>query len=124
MITGSGSEAKKAKNKEERILFGQRVFEQNCQACHQQGGQGIPGVFPPLAGSDYLLSKPERSINILIKGLSGKITVNGVKYNGVMPAVSLSDEKMANVLTYILNSWNNNGGEITPNQVAGERNSH
>jgi nitrite reductase (NO-forming) len=123
-ITDSGSEPKKANNKEERILFGQRVFEQNCQACHQEGGQGIPGVFPPLAGSDYLLSKPERAINVLLKGLSGEITVSGVDYNGVMPAVSLSDEKVANVLTYILNSWNNNGGEITPNQVAGERNSH
>ncbi len=123
-ITDSGSRPAKAKNKEERILFGQRVFEQNCQACHQEGGQGIPGAFPPLAGSDYLLSKPERSIGVLINGLSRKITVNGTDYNGVMPSVSLDDEQIANALTYILNSWNNNGGEITPEQVAGERNKH
>jgi nitrite reductase (NO-forming) len=123
-IAESGSAQAKAKDKKERILFGQRVFEQNCQACHQEGGQGIPGAFPPLAGSDYLLSKPERAIGVLINGLSGKITVNGTDYNGVMPAVSLDDEKIANVLTYVLNSWNNNGGEITPTQVAGERNKH
>tara|TARA_R110000782_G_scaffold268685_1_gene365456 strand:+ start:4732 stop:6153 length:1422 start_codon:yes stop_codon:yes gene_type:complete len=123
-ITDSGVKPAKAKNKEERILFGQRVFEQNCQACHQEGGQGIPGAFPPLAGSDYLLSQPERAIDVLINGLSGKITVNGTDYDGVMPAVSLNDEKIANVLTYVLNSWNNNGGEITPKQVAAQRGGH
>ena len=108
----------KAKNQEERVLFGQRVYEQNCLACHQANGQGVPGAFPPLAGSDYLLADPEAAINVLLKGLSGEITVNGETYNGVMPAVQLSDEKMANVLTYILNTWDNNGGEITPEQVA------
>jgi len=123
-ITASAPQPIMAKNKKERILFGQRVFEQNCQACHQEAGQGIPGAFPPLAGSDYLLSKPERAIDVLLKGLSGKITVNGTDYNGVMPAVSLTDEKIANVLTYILNSWNNNGGEITPEQVASMRGGH
>jgi nitrite reductase (NO-forming) len=107
-----------AKSKKERILFGERVYGQNCAACHQGAGTGIPGAFPPLAGSDYLLSDPERAISILINGLSKPITVNGKDYKGVMPAVQLSDEKMANVLTYILNSWNNNGGEITPQQVA------
>ena len=110
-----------AKNKKERILFGERVYEQNCAACHQGTGTGIPGAFPPLAGSDYLLSDPERSISVLVNGLSTPITVNGQDYKGVMPAVQLSDEKMANVLTYILNSWNNNGGEITPQQVAAGR---
>lgn len=123
-ITDSGTKAMKAKDKAERILFGQRVFEQNCQACHQEKGQGIAGAFPPLAGSDYLLTKPERAIDILLKGLSGKIMVNGVEYNGVMPAVSLNDENIANVLTYVLNSWNNNGGEITPKQVAAVREKH
>ena len=123
-ISESGPAPIEARDKKERILFGQRIYEQNCQACHQEKGQGIPGAFPPLAGSDYLLSKPERAIGVLLKGLSGKITVNGTDYNGVMPAVSLSDEKIANVLTYVLNSWNNNGGEIMPKQVAGERGKH
>jgi nitrite reductase (NO-forming) len=60
----------------------------------------------------------------LLKGLSGKIVVNGKDFNSVMPAVQLSDEKMANVLTFILNSWNNNGGEITPEKVAEKRTQH
>lgn len=106
-----------AQNKEERMLLGQRVYEQNCSACHQPTGTGIPGAFPPLAGSDYLLSDPKRAINVVLKGLTGEIEVNGTKYNSVMPAVKLSDEKVANVLTYILNTWNNNGGEIVPADV-------
>ena len=114
----------RAKNKVERVLFGERVYAQNCGACHQANGTGIPGAFPPLAGSDYLLSDPERAIGVLLNGLSGEITVSGQAYNGVMPAVQLSDEKVANVLTYILNSWNNNGGEITPQQVSSVRSQH
>ncbi|MDP5208515.1 copper-containing nitrite reductase [Microbulbifer sp. 2205BS26-8] len=120
-IAESGSTSARARNKEERILFGKRTYDQNCMACHQSGGQGIPGAFPPLAGSDYLLAKPDRSIDVLLNGLSGKITVNGQAYDGVMPAVQLSDESIANVLTYVLNTWGNNGGEITPEQVAKQR---
>ena len=110
-----------AQNMGEKVLFGERIYERNCMACHQQNGKGLPGAFPPLAGSDYLLSDPKRSIDVLLDGLSGEITVNGVGYNGVMPAVRLDDQSVANVLTYILNAWNNNGGEITPEEVAEHR---
>jgi nitrite reductase (NO-forming) len=123
-IKSAPSEASVAANKEQRILFGERVYEQNCAACHQNSGQGIAGAFPPLGGSDYLLSDPQRAIDVLLNGLSGPVTVSGVEYNGVMPAVRLSNEKMANVLTYVLNSWNNNGGEITTQQVAAKRSGH
>ncbi len=120
-IEDGGPEIVVARNKAERILFGKRAYDQNCLACHQPDGKGIPGAFPPLAGSDYLLANPTRAIDILLKGLSGKITVNGTEYNGVMPAVQLTDESVANVLTYVLNTWSNNGGEITPKQVASKR---
>ena len=120
-IAQEASSVAMAKNIDERVLFGQRVYEQNCMACHQANGQGIDGAFPPLAGSDYLLADPERAISVLVNGLSGPITVNGNDYDGVMPAVRLSDEQMANVLTYALNTWDNNGGEITPEQVAAQR---
>lgn len=123
-IVSEAPEALIAENTQQRVLFGERVYEQNCAACHQNSGQGIANVFPPLGGSDYLLGNPERSIDVLLKGLSGEIVVNGTDYNGVMPAVALSNEKIANVLTYILNSWNNNGGEITPQQVAAKRSAH
>jgi nitrite reductase (NO-forming) len=106
-----------ARTMEERIDMGSRLFAQNCAACHQPEGQGIAGAFPPLAGSDYLLSDKDRAIGVIINGLSGEVVVNGESYNGVMPAVLLSDEDVANVLTYVLNSWGNDGGEITPADV-------
>ncbi len=111
----------KAASAEERILFGQRVYERNCLACHQAEGQGLTGAFPPLAGSDYLLNDPKHAIEVLLDGLQGEIQVNGVTYNGVMPAVRLSDEEVANVLTYVLNSWGNDGGVIEPSDVASYR---
>jgi nitrite reductase (NO-forming) len=114
----------KATSLDERVQFGQRLYEQNCMACHQSKGEGIKGAFPPLAGSDYLLSDKKRAISTLVNGLSGKIVVNGETYNGVMPAVNLSDEQVANVLTFALNSWNNNGGEIKPGDVAKVRGAH
>ena len=123
-ITGSAPDAVQAASFDERMQFGQRLYEQNCMACHQENGSGIKGAFPPLAGSDYLLSDPKRSIGALINGLSGELVVNGETYNGVMPAVKLTDEQVANVMTYILNSWNNNGGEINPVDVLEVRSSH
>lgn len=114
----------KAKNLQERIARGKVVFEQNCLSCHQSEGQGIPNAFPPLAKSDYLNENPKRAIKVILEGLKGEITVNGQKYNSVMPALSMSDEEVANVLSFVLNSWGNKGGEITPSDVAEARSGH
>ena len=92
---------------------GEAVYLANCAACHQPTGAGLPGAFPPLAGSDYLLDDPARALTGLLQGLTGPITVNGTQYNSVMPPQGhLSDQDLANVMTYILNSWGNRGGEI------------
>ncbi|MFN8589347.1 MAG: copper-containing nitrite reductase [Candidatus Eisenbacteria bacterium] len=107
-----------AKNKTERMERGQRVFNNICAACHQASGQGLPGAFPPLAGSDYLNADKARAIGIAIAGHTGKITVNGKEYNSQMPALNLSDEDIANVLTYVYNTWNNAGHEVLPAEVA------
>ncbi|CAH9054619.1 hypothetical protein PSEHALCIP103_01071 [Pseudoalteromonas haloplanktis] len=110
-----------ANNKDDQIRFGQRVYEANCMACHQANGEGIPGAFPPLAKSDYLNNNPLLGVNAIIKGLSGPITVNNVNYNGVMPAMNLNDEDIANVITFVLNNWDNAGGKISAEQVAKQR---
>jgi nitrite reductase (NO-forming) len=102
----------------ERIEAGGRVFAQNCAACHQPEGQGMAGAFPPLAGSDFLLSDPHRSISVVLNGLSGEIEVNGQTYNGVMPGVRLSDSDVANVLSFVLSSWGNDGPAISAADVA------
>ncbi|MFH7586237.1 copper-containing nitrite reductase [Oceanimonas smirnovii] len=110
-----------AKSKADQLLYGKRVYEANCQACHQNEGQGIPGAFPPLATSDFLNEDHTRAIDVVLHGLKGPIKVNGQTYDSIMPAMRLSDEDTANVLTYVLNSWGNKGGEITPDEVAERR---
>lgn len=116
-ITANAPPAPVAASKAERIALGKVLFAQNCQACHQAGGQGLEGAFPPLANSDYLNADPKRGMHAVVNGLSGKITVNGKTFDGIMPKVALSDEQAANVLTFVLNSWGNKGGEVTPAQI-------
>lgn len=106
---------------DERIELGRAVYDSNCAACHQPNGAGVPSAFPPLANSDYLNEDPSRAIKAIVHGLNDKITVNGQVYDSVMPAVALSDEQTANVVTYILNKWDNKGGEVTPEEVAAVR---
>lgn len=113
--------APKAKTFEERLEAGKSIYVQNCAACHQPTGVGIPDVFPPLAKSDYLMADKARSIRVVKKGLQGEIVVNGKKYNNVMPAMSLTDEEIANVLTYVRNNWGNKGDAVTPEEVRKEK---
>jgi nitrite reductase (NO-forming) len=104
---------------------GKLVFMQTCAVCHQTNGQGLPQVFPPLAGSDFLMADKARSIRIVLQGMSGPIMVNGTKYDSVMPPiVQLTDEQVANVLTYVRNSWGNSGEAVSPDEVRLERENH
>ena len=110
-----------ASSLEERLARGERVFQRVCAACHQPNGEGLRGVFPPLAASDWLMEDKERSIRAVVHGLTGRITVNGEVYESVMPALGLSDEEVANVLTYVRNSWGNEGEMVVPAEVAAVR---
>ena len=105
----------------ERIAQGESVYQANCAACHQANGQGVAAAFPPLAQSDYLNADKIRAIKTITGGLQGKVTVNGQTVDGIMPAWSLSDEDIANVMTYIYNSWGNSGLDVTPDQVKTNR---
>jgi nitrite reductase (NO-forming) len=118
---GEAPRAEVATTKAERMEHGKRVFDTICMACHQQSGQGIPGAFPPLAGSDFLNADKGRAIGIVAGGLSGAIQVNGKAFNSQMPALNLADEDVANVLTYVYNTWGNAGHEIKPAEVAAVR---
>jgi nitrite reductase (NO-forming) len=95
---------------EQQVKAGEALFTGTCSVCHQPSGQGIEGVFPPLAGSDLLATTPKRAIGIALNGLSGAVTVNGKTYNSVMPPMSqLNDDEIANILTYVTHSWGNKG---------------
>jgi nitrite reductase (NO-forming) len=106
-----------AMSKEIIMEKGSRVYAQTCFACHMAEGQGLPGVFPPLAKSDYLMADRDRAIRGVIKGQTGEMVVNGQKYNGVMPPVMISDEQVAQVLTYVMNSWGNSADIVTVEDV-------
>ena len=106
-----------AKSFDEQMKFGKQIYGQTCIACHQAEGQGIANAFPPLAKSDYLNADVDRAIEAVLYGLSGEITVNGVKYNSIMTKQMISQEEVANVLTYVYNSWGNNKTVVTPEMV-------
>lgn len=94
-----------------------------CFTCHQPNGEGIPLAFPPLAGSEWLDGNTERLVKIVLKGLMGEITVKGETYNNVMLPLELmlKDDEIADVLTYVRNSWGNQQPEVTADQVAAIR---
>jgi nitrite reductase (NO-forming)/hydroxylamine reductase len=107
---------------EARVARGKVLYEQHCQACHQPAGQGLTGAFPPLANADYLLDDPKRAISVVLGGLTGEIEVNGVTYNAAMPNLGyLSDQQVSDVLTYTLNAWGNDGGDVQVAEVAARR---
>ncbi|UFH34423.1 copper-containing nitrite reductase [Flavobacterium acetivorans] len=101
----------------EQIKSGKALYGRTCFACHQSEGQGVPNAFPPLAKSDYLNANIDRAINAVLHGLSGEVTVNGKKYNNVMTSQNLTDDEIADVLTYVYNSWGNNKTVVTPAKV-------
>lgn len=96
---------------------GGRIFIQICAACHQPQGQGLPGAFPPLALSDFLMADKQRAIGIVKNGLQGEVVVKGVKYNGVMPKLNLDAADIASALTFVRNSFGNAGGDVTIAEV-------
>ena len=100
--------------------LGKKVFTQICVACHQATGQGIPGVFPPLAGSEWANGSEERIIRIVLHGLNGKITVAGKDFENAMASLggTLKDEQIANVLTYVRSEWGNNAPPVSAETVA------
>ena len=101
---------------------GEAVYLSTCSACHQPGGQGLAGAFPPLAGSDFLLGDRQQVMQAALFGLSGPITVNGTDYNGVMPSMGfLNDQELADALTYVFGSWGNTGSAVSVEEVAALR---
>ena len=104
--------------KEIQVEKGKQVFMQTCFVCHQPEGQGIPGQIPPLAKSDFLMADKVRAIRGVLQGQSGEMVVNGKTYNGIMvPLNYLTDEQVANALTYVLNSWGNTGAAVKAEEV-------
>lgn len=105
---------------------GETIYQQRCVTCHQANGAGIPGTFPPLAESEYAnAADPGVPARIVIHGISGPITVHGATYNSLMPpygvGVVMSDEEIAQLLTYVRSSFGNSSSAVTAADVAKAR---
>lgn len=106
-----------------RFKDGHALFESNCSGCHQSTGLGLPGSFPPLAKSDYLMNRQDMGIGIVLHGINNEaITVNGKAFKGVMPQLSLTDDQVASILTYVRNSWGNKSAAVKLSDVKKVRN--
>ncbi|MGY5850985.1 c-type cytochrome [Salegentibacter sp. F14] len=103
---------------EKSIKRGQAVYADLCVTCHLPGGQGVPGTYPPLNGSNWLSEKRHESIAAVKYGLSGEIIVNGKTYDNMMTPMGLSNQEIADVMNYVMNSWENKlGPMVTEEEV-------
>ena len=100
---------------------GKEIYLNNCISCHMDNGEGIPGVFPPLAKSDYLMADLKRSVQQILYGARGEMTVNGKTYSMEMAGFNFTDEEMSDLLNYIRNSWGNKAAPVTSADVAEAR---
>jgi mono/diheme cytochrome c family protein len=101
---------------------GKALFAAQCAACHQATGQGLPGVFPPLAGSEWVQGEPRVLANILLHGVTGPITVAGKNYEGAMPSFrQLGDAELAAVASYVRSAWGNQAAPLPPSLFVQER---
>ena len=112
---------------QDALARGQTVYMQVCFACHQPTGLGLPGMFPPLAGSDWVAAKkPDRMIRMVLHGLTGPVTINGKPFATPAPLMppqgaALCDTQIADVLSYVRHAYGNKASAVTPEQVAAIR---
>jgi mono/diheme cytochrome c family protein len=99
------------------VTRGKDMYVTYCTSCHMDQGEGIEDVYPPLAKSDYMMADKKRSIQQILKGVSGEIKVKGKIYNSEMAGLELSDQEVSDVLNYVRNSFGNKGDAVTPDHV-------
>ncbi len=110
------------KASDDQMKRGAAVYARTCIACHQPTGMGLPPVFPPIANAPIVVGNPELPIKFILQGLMGPITVNGTTYNSMMPPVpGVSDAEIADVLTYVRQSFGNQGNPVSADQVKAVR---
>jgi mono/diheme cytochrome c family protein len=105
------------------MSVGKTLYQGNCANCHQASGAGQPGAYPPMVGSEWVLGSKEMLSAILLDGVAGPLSVHGGQFGAnVMPQwTNLSDEKLADIMTYIRGTWGNSAGAVKPEDVAAVR---
>ncbi len=100
------------------IKRGETIYMQYCLACHQANGGGVPNLNPPLIKTKYVLGDKKSLITIVLHGLTGEIEIDEMTYNGSMPPDNLlNDQQVADVLTFVRNSFGNKAAQIKPAEV-------
>ena len=104
-------------------MDGEQIYNTRCMSCHQMGGRGVPGTFPPLTDTDWVTGDKGRLIRLLLHGLTGPIEVDGTRYSGVMPpwGGALDDQGIADIATYIRTNFGNEASPIAAGEVAAVR---
>ena len=103
------------------IERGKNVYIVYCLSCHMENGEGIEGLYPPVANSDYMIADSVRAVQQIIYGVTGEIMVNGKKYNTKMEKIDLNDEQVSDVMNYMRNSWGGKARPIKPEDVKAMR---
>lgn len=100
-----------------RFPNGAKIYKEKCLVCHQVTGEGVPGAFPPLKNSDYLLADKKRAVEQVLNGSNEAMTVNGIVYTVPMPPQVDTHQDAVDVINYVLNAWGNEGGTIKLEEV-------
>ena len=110
------------KQVDEPVAPGKLLYNQACLVCHQADGSGVPGMFPPVARSEFISGDPEKLVRLVVEGLTGPVEVQGEEYNGIMPPRDdLTDQQISDLLTWLRTNFGNSAGPVSPEQVAGYR---
>ena len=112
---------KPAFNLKSSVTRGKETYIAYCVSCHMDQGEGIEGVYPPLAKADYMMADKKRVIHQVLYGISGEMKVNGKIYNGEMTGFDLTDQEVSDVINYVQNSFGNKANAVTPEQVKAAR---
>jgi mono/diheme cytochrome c family protein len=104
------------------IANGKAVYTQNCATCHQVDGHGVPNMNPPLIQTSYVLGDKTKLIKIILNGFNEDVEINGNNYSNTMPSHDfLKDKEIADVLTYIRNSFSNKASAVSATLVKSVR---
>jgi nitrite reductase (NO-forming) len=120
-FAGSPFQKKQNFDLKSSVTRGAEIYTAYCVSCHMDNGEGLQDFYPPVAKSDYLMADKNRSIQQVLYGVSGEMTVNGKKYNLEMSGFDLTDQEVSDVLNYIRNSFGNKGAAVTPAEVNAQR---
>jgi mono/diheme cytochrome c family protein len=114
--------AKQASGGAATIAKGKSLYKQHCLSCHQENGSGVPGMNPPLIKTEYVLGDKKRLIGILLNGLNEDVEINGEYYSNPMPSqAALKDQEIADILSYVRNSFGNKASTVSTAEVTAVR---